>query len=225
MPHAPCLHRLALAAVSTLGLTGAALAHPHVWIISKVQIAYGSGGKVEGIRHAWTFDKSYSAFVTQGLDANGDGKLTPEELVALAAENTANLAEFGYFTKLKVGGKDQAFVDPVEPRMALEEGALTLSFLLPLKNPIVQGKGVAALEVYDPTYFVSFSLSDAADVATLKAAPTGCAVTVTRSKSDPAPTPQANAAKPGLSESFFEALTNASTYGAQFANRILVACP
>ena len=31
--------------------------------------------------------------------------------------------------------------------------------------------------------------------------------------------------KPGMSEAFFEALTTASNYGVQFANRILVACP
>lgn len=221
----PTRPRLAtlLAVCAGLLVAGPALAHPHVWVTTKAEIAYGEGGRVTGIRNAWTFDSSYSAFVTQGLDTNGDGKLTPAELSGLATENTANLAEFGYFTKLKVGGKEQVFGDPTEPRMAMDGDKLTLSFLLPLKTPVAQGRGVTAVEIYDPSYFVSFSLSEDADVARLSGAPAGCAATVTRPKTESAKT--ADTAKPGMSEAFFEALTSASNYGVQFANRIIVACP
>lgn len=222
MPNAaPTLRPLALAALLTLAAAPAS-AHPHVWVTAKAEIDYASG-QVTGIRHSWSFDPAYSAFVTQGLDKNGDGKLTPDELADLAAENTRGLAEFGYFTKLKVGGKEQAFAEPTEPRMALEGDALTMSFLLPLKAPATQGRGVVALEVYDPTFFVSFGLAEGADAAKLAGAPTGCATTITRPKAPEAKT--ADAGKPGMTEAFFEALTAASNYGLQYAQRILVACP
>ncbi len=219
---------LLLAGLGGLWAAAPAEAHPHVWVTTKAEIAYGEGGRVTGIRNVWTFDAAYSAFVTQGLDTNHDGKLTPDELAGLATENTANLAEFSYFTKLKVAGKEQLFADPTEPRMAMEGDKLTLSFLLPLKAPAAQGRGVAALEIYDPSYFVAFSLSEEADVARLAGAPAGCVATVTRPKAEPGKSADgktADAAKPGLSEAFFEALTAASNYGVQFANRILVACP
>ncbi|MGU3286378.1 DUF1007 family protein [Methylobacterium mesophilicum] len=199
-----------------------ASAHPHVWVTAKAQLVY-QDGKLVGVRDTWSFDPEYTAFVTQGLDANKDGTLTPDELAGLAAENTTNLAEFGYFTKLKVGGKDQAFAEPKEPAMRLEGKALELSFLLPLKAPVQQGRGVAALEVYDPTYFVAFSFAESADAATLAGAPQGCAATVTRPKTEQPKT--AEAGSPGMTEAFFEALTAASSYGVQFASRILVACP
>ena len=224
MPTAPTL-RIRAAALGLAALSAAfadpALAHPHVWIIAKAEIDYASG-QLTAIRHAWTFDAGYSAFVTQGLDADRDGTLSSDELQTLATENTQNLAEFAYFTKLKVGGREQAFAEPREARMAMEGKTLTLTFLLPLKTPVAQGKGVAALEVYDPTYFVSFGLADGDDAARLSGAPAGCALSVTRPKQDAVKT--ADADKP-MTEAFFEALTAASSYGVQFANRIIVACP
>jgi ABC-type uncharacterized transport system substrate-binding protein len=112
-----------------------------------------------------------------------------------------------------------------------------MTFLLPLKSPVAPGRGVTALEVYDPTYFVAFGLSDATDAARLTGAPTGCAATVTRPKPEAVkaaegktpdgrtPDGKTADAKPGLSEAFFEALTASANYGSQFANRIIVACP
>lgn len=222
MPNAaPVSRALLLASLLALAASPAA-AHPHVWVTAKAEIDYASG-QVTGIRHTWTFDAAYSAFVTQGLDANKDGKVTPDELAGLAAENTQNLAEFGYFTKLKVAGREQAFASPTEPRMAMEGDALTLTFLLPLKAPATQGRGVVALEVYDPTFFVSFGLAEGADAGRIAGAPAGCAVTITRPKAPEART--AEAGKPGMTEAFFEALTAASNYGVQYAQRVLVACP
>ncbi|MCJ2052706.1 DUF1007 family protein [Methylobacterium sp. J-070] len=218
-------HRPTLRALLAAGLAcaaSAAAAHPHVWITARAQLVY-QDGKLVGVRDSWRFDPEYTAFVTQGLDANKDGVLSPDELAGLAAENTANLAEFGYFTKLKVGGRDQAFADPKEPAMRMDGKALELSFLLPLKAPVQQGRGVAALEVYDPTYFVSFAFAEGAEAVTLADAPQGCAATVTRPKAEQPKT--AEAGSPGMTEAFFEALTAASSYGVQFASRVLVACP
>ena len=48
---------------------------------------------------------------------------------------------------------------------------------------------------------------------------------MTRPKTDPNAEGKTADAKPGMSEAFFEALTSASNYGVQFANRIIVACP
>ncbi|MCP1547361.1 MULTISPECIES: DUF1007 family protein [Methylorubrum] len=225
MPIAASLRYRALAAalglVASLATVSSAWAHPHVWITAKAELSY-EAGRVTGIRHAWTFDPEYTAFLTQGLDANGDGKVSPEELQGSATEHAGNLAEFAYFTKLKVAGKEQGFAEPQEARMAMEGGRLTLSFLLPLKTPAVQGKGVAAVEVYDPTYFIAFSLADGADAMRLAGAAPGCSMTVTRAKNTE---PTVASAGQSMTEAMFEALTAASNYGEQFANRAIVACP
>ncbi|MCJ2144002.1 DUF1007 family protein [Methylobacterium sp. E-066] len=220
---APFLRAYALLLAAGLACAAtAASAHPHVWVTAKAELIY-ENGKLVSVRDTWSFDPEYTAFLVQGLDADKDGKLSPDELAGLAATNTEGLSPYGYFTKLKVGGKEQAFADPKEPAMRLEGKALVLSFLLPLKAPIQQGRGVAALEVYDPTYVVAFSFAEGADAATLAGAPQGCAATVTRPKTEQPKT--AEAGSPGMTEAFFEALTAASSYGVQFASRVLVACP
>jgi ABC-type uncharacterized transport system substrate-binding protein len=207
----------ALLAATFVGLAGGALAHPHIWITAKAELVYGAEGKIVAVRHRWTFDAAYSAFATQGLDRDGDGKLTAEELIELAKTNTDSLVDFGYFTQLKTDGAKREFEPPNEHGMTFENGALTLSFQLPLKAPATSK--TVALEIYDATYFVSFTMAEGEDAVTLANAPAGCSKTIGR------PKPVDTAQQQRLSESFFQALTAASNFGAGFANRVIVACP
>jgi ABC-type uncharacterized transport system substrate-binding protein len=207
---------LALSAAALL-TASPALAHPHVWITARAEVIYADG-KVTAVRHAWTFDKGYSAFLIQGLDTNGDGKLEPNELQDLAKQNTESLVDFDFFTVLKANGAKQAFEAPREPSMSYSGEEVTLHYLLPLKSPATAGKALS-LEVYDPTYFVSFSLAPSDDAVRLAGAPKGCATTVARPKS------LETAQQQNLSEAFFEALSGSSNFGQQFSNRAIVACP
>lgn len=206
-----------LIALAFAGFAGPALAHPHVWVTAKAEVVYDSDGRVTGIRHAWTFDKGYSAYVTQGLDKNGDGRLAPEELKDLAKENTESLVEFDYFTVLKMSGRKQDFASPRDYAMTHDGEAATLAFVLPLRSPAAAK--TVSLEVYDPTLFVSFTLAPGDDAVKLASAPQGCTTSVSR------PKPVEQAQQQTMSESFFETLTANSTFGVQFANRAIVACP
>jgi ABC-type uncharacterized transport system substrate-binding protein len=62
-------------------------------------------------------------------------------------------------------------------------------------------------------------MAEGADAVTLAGAPKGCAATISR------PKVMDVSQRQNLSESFFQALDAASNFGAQFANRALVACP
>ena len=208
---------LALVPLLAAGLAGPALAHPHVWVTAKAEIVY-TDDKVSAVRHVWTFDPGYSAYVTQGLGTNGDGKPKPEELRELAKVNAESLVEFDYFTVLKVNGAKQAFEPPRDYDLTFEKGQVTLVVVLPVKEPPRSNKTVS-LEIYDPAFYVSFALDQGEDAVRLAGAPKGCAATVSRPKTVDATQQQK------LSESFFEALTAASNYGSSFANRAIVACP
>ncbi len=190
-----------------------AAAHPHVWVKAAAELVLAEDGRVTGIRHRWTFDEAYSSFATQGLGKNG-APPTRDDLAELAKINTESLVEFDYFTVAKLDGKKQAFAEPQEAVMDYAGGVLTLTFTLPLKSPAKPTRAMG-LEVYDPTWFVSFAFVEADPVK----APPACSVTVTRPK-QPEP-----AQSQKLGESFFENLAPNSDFGLQFANRAVIACP
>lgn len=201
-----------------LALVSVAEAHPHVWVTVKSEAVFDAAGNLAAIRHVWVFDKAYSAYSTQGLDKNGDGRISPDELGDLAKVNVEALVEYGYFTNAKLDGKAGEFADPKTYHMEFVDGQLVLTFTLPLRQPMKIRRAMM-LDVSDPTYFVAFSLSDAQDAVKLVDAPAGCTLNVMRPKTVAQPTQQK------LSEAFFEDLTASADYAAKFANKAIVACP
>ncbi len=211
------IYAACLMATGTVSGIIPAVAHPHVQVQASASLVFSGTGQVTAIEHHWQFDEAYSAFAVQGLDTNKDGTISREELAGLAKENTESLSEFDFFTKLKVDGKKLDFANPVDYWLDYTKGALTLHFTLPLKQPVKLAR-TSGIELYDPTYFVSFVFREGDQAFSLKTAPAGCVVTITRPKTD-LQTSQ------NLNESFFNALSAKGDYGAQYANRVLVVCP
>lgn len=209
---------MGLAAIlAMLGTCGVATAHPHVFVVAREALLFTPDGKVSGIRSAWTFDDMYSSFAIQGLGAP-DQILTEEQLAPLAKTNVESLAEFGYFTIAKAAGKTLEFDPPID--YALQETPdklVTLRFTLPLKGP-AEASRAFTLQVYDPTYFVSFEFDDK-DPVTLSGAPSGCSSTVVR------PKPLETGDNQKLSEAFFTNMSPGLDFGIKLASRIVVACP
>ena len=210
--------RLLIASICLTATTGAATAHPHVWVKIRSVLLFDASGKIAAIRHAWTFDDLYSAFATQGIERKPDTPLTSEQLAPIAAQNMEDLREYAYFTSARAGGQKLGFAAPVD--FSAEEHpdkTLTLHFTLPLTSAASAGKAFA-LQVYDPSYFVDFEF-EATDPVTLKSAPDGCSVNYFK----PKPLVEADAKK--LSESFFSGLSPGTDFGIKLAGRVIVGCP
>ncbi len=97
-----------------------------------------------------------------------------------------------------------------------KDSILILNFTLPFKVPI-KAK-LLKLEIYDPTIFVDFEFAKDSPVH-LVGAPSGCKLDVAL------PQEITTAQSQKLGEAFFNALSSAQNWGAQFANKILVNCP
>jgi ABC-type uncharacterized transport system substrate-binding protein len=155
--------------------TGAG-AHPHVLVDAASEIVFDEKGRIAAIRHHWRFDEAFSAFAVQGLDTDGDGTYTREELAPLAQINVESLSEFEFFTFLSTGDYEVGFSEPRDYWLETDGEYLTLHFTLPVSRALASTEPVT-LEVYDPEYFVAFSLPSE-EAVRLIGAPQGCSLRV-----------------------------------------------
>jgi len=198
-------------------VAGPASAHPHVWVTVRSQIAFSPDGRVSAVVHDWVFDEMYSSFATQGLAKPGE-LVTRAEFEPLARENAGGLADIGYFTTLKNGGKTVEFGSVTDYWMQERPDHLVeFHVTLPLKNPAPVVRFMS-LRVADPEYFIDFEFDDK-DPVTLVSPPRGCSVSVTKAKAlDPAD-------KSKLTESFFTNIAPGTNFGFKMAGSAIIACP
>jgi ABC-type uncharacterized transport system substrate-binding protein len=192
-------------------------AHPHVWVTMETDFLYNTSKQITGFRHKWTFDEAYTSFAVQGLDKDGDGILSRDELAELAQVNITSLKEFEYFTFPKVGN---AVVERLEPRdyyLEHHDGRLTLYLTIPLVTPIpLEQQRDFHLVIYDPTLFVDFAFAKDNPVK-LSGAPTTCAATIKN------PASQATSVQ-SLGEAFFNNTSAAADLAARYAKTVTVSC-
>lgn len=212
------MRRLFLAACLTLaGLpAGPALAHPHVTVDFETQVQHDRSGQVMALRHVWTFDDMYTAFATQGLDRDGNGTLSREELADLTKVNVDHLGERGFFTVFRHDRRHVSFGPPQDAWSEVVGGKLKLHFTVPLRTPFRAAGRPLTLQIYDPEFFVAFVPAEGEPLR-LADAPAGCGL-------DYQPPRRADARSVNLSEAFFQALSPNSNFGEQFSGRFTVTC-
>jgi ABC-type uncharacterized transport system substrate-binding protein len=207
-----CVYFLAIAAGLVLQ-AGTALAHPHVWVKVASEIVYNEAGSVEGIRHAWTFDDMFSTYALQGLHTKTGGVYTREELAPLAQTNIRSLKDADYFTFAEADGKEQELADPIDYYFEYNNEALVLHFVLPLKTPFKPRQ--LMLEIFDPDYYIQFSLREEEPIK-LVGAPATCTMTIQ------SPTDEESTEKLRGQNSSGDAN---NSFGVAFADKIKVDCP
>ncbi len=148
-----------------LGMSGPALAHPHIFIDATVEIGLDDAGRIATLHHSWTFDTAFSVWMVQGLDTNGNGVVEPEEMQELADENMLGLADYGFYT---VAGDGMDFNAVGDQRMRYENNRVTLDFSLAAIEP-QPINGRFELGVYDAEYYVAIAFDDVSDVTLINA--------------------------------------------------------
>jgi ABC-type uncharacterized transport system substrate-binding protein len=209
--------------ILALALTGAAdsRAHPHVWIEARSDVVFDDQGLIVAVNHEWKMDESYSEMATDGLDADGDGLYSPQELEPLTKENIESLREYSYFTFMKSGDSAVAFGDIVEAGQLWSHKRLTLHFQMRLRDPVDPTKSRVYYRVYDPDYFISIEFPTKEAVTALGGKPAGCAVELR----DPVANDETAQTKAMLASKGKEwQPPPEQDFGAMFAQPIIVSC-
>ena len=121
----------------------------------------------------------------EGLDTNGDGVYSKEELQPLAQVNVESLKEFDYFTFVHFGKDEKPLPlkEPVDYSVDYDKTLLTLHFTLPVEKPIDPKGNDVDVDVYDPSFFVAFGFATEAPVKIAGTPAPGCSAEV--EKPDP----------------------------------------
>src|SRR5438105_1697105 len=149
-------------------------AHPHMWIDMRSYVVFDARGLITGIDLEWTFDDGYAQMALDGLDTNGDGVYSQDELAPLTKENIESLKEYNYFTYPRVNGKLVPIGAVTEYGQVYSNNKLTLHFQAPLVTAVDPRKDEFLYKIYDPEFFIDIEYPDKTSVGFVGTAPKSC---------------------------------------------------
>lgn len=159
-------------------LASPALAHPHVWIEMRSDVVFDDKGLIAAVNVEWSFDDGYTQMALDGLDTDGDGVYSQEEIAPLTKENMASLKDYEYFTVIRVSGVKQELGEVTEFGQIWSNDRLSLYFQVPLKTPVDPRAGEFVLKVYDPDFFIAIDYVKDDPVSVLGKVPDPCRLAV-----------------------------------------------
>lgn len=136
-----------------------ALSHPHIWIESHYQVDMSST-TIQKVDAKWQFDVFSSVDMLIEFDQNADGVIDDSEKPH-ALELMTNLAQFDYFVRVQVDGKDlkPQTIQPVD--VGIKDEALTVTLAVTLPAPVDLNQSTLRLGFGDPENYFAMVIPDA----------------------------------------------------------------
>ena len=141
---------------SLLVIAGAPLstarAHPHVFIVQRLTVVFDDKG-LAGIKVRWKFDDMFASMIAADHDQNKNGRLEAGEVSTIKEKAFAYIAEFNYFSFIKVADKPFQVKYIKDFNAVLDNKKLVYEFFIPCHVTATGQAKEVSMAAYDPSYY------------------------------------------------------------------------
>lgn len=129
-----------------------ALAHPHVFIVNRVDAVFDDKG-LAGLRIKWGFDDFFSNMIVEEYDRNQNAALEKDEVALIKKEAFDYLAEHDYFVFVKIDDTPFKVQYIRDFSASLSNDKLCYQFFVPCHVTALTSPKTLRVSIYDPTYY------------------------------------------------------------------------
>jgi ABC-type uncharacterized transport system substrate-binding protein len=137
----------------------AALAHPHVFIVQRLNLVFDDKG-LAGIKVQWILDDMFAAMITEDFDQNRNGKLEPEEVALVEEKAFSYISEYNYFIFIKVENAPLDVKSVRDFNATLENKVLIYEFFIPCRVAATSRFKKVSVASYDPSYYTAIFFAE-----------------------------------------------------------------
>lgn len=138
-----------------------ALAHPHIFVDTGVEITMDAAGALSHVKITWTYDEYYSLLITEDLkiDQDFDGVLTDEDNALLTGFDMNWTPGFNGDLVALLDDAPLELSGPQVPTAILRNGRITTTHVRQVKGTPSLAGHVLSLLAYDETYYTAYDVT------------------------------------------------------------------
>ena len=161
---------------ATVGLTKFAHAHPHNWIELNSRFVLNESAHLVQVSQKWEFDVFFSAMTLSDMlnEHGSEEKGLPET----ARQMVRNLAEYNYFSTLRLDGSIVDLDTPESYRLITKETdghtVLELEMSFDIESGLAIENKTLEWQVFDPTYYIAMMHNDKNNIEIVSTGATEC---------------------------------------------------
>ena len=155
------MKRAILAIIFTTTVCWVAAGHPHVFMDTRIEAAYGTEG-LSGFWITWKFDRVFTAGILMDFDGDKNERLSSSEVAVIEDRAFSNLVNYRYFVYIRSSEGQYRPSEVREFTAYMEAGRLHYRFFVPFPLPIGQSEVKVNVAVYDDTFFCDIGYAETA---------------------------------------------------------------